>query len=221
MAIYNHLKSSPECLLNFQGIMSHPSGQFLNDYLFISGSHTLIETAKLHAKADEGKNKNLSIDYFIHQTCWTCSERDTLKKIQSKINPFYFVEIKDWRNRIASHHDREMFKQSGEVLHEIPPRCIDEYLTDLGKLAGMIAKTWDFQTADDGGFDWSPDGSVRSEYQDQATMVADAVMKTLTAENDSALDRLRVEMTQRDKDNLRWQIGLWVAAVVIIGVLIR
>ncbi len=29
------------------------------------------------------------------------------------------------------------------------------------------------------------------------------------------------EFAKRDKDNLRWQIGMWVAAVVIIGVLIR
>ncbi len=48
------------------------------------------------------------------------------------------------------------------------------------------------------------------------------------AETESALDRLRAdmarrdtEMAQRDKDNLRWQIGLWVAAVVILGVIIR
>ncbi len=29
------------------------------------------------------------------------------------------------------------------------------------------------------------------------------------------------EAHRRDKDNLRWQIGLWVAAVVILGFLIR
>ncbi len=53
-------------------------------------------------------------------------------------------------------------------------------------------------------------------------------METLKAEQEGALDRLRADMAnwktdmaQRDKDNLRWSIGLWVAAVVIIGVLIR
>ncbi len=30
-----------------------------------------------------------------------------------------------------------------------------------------------------------------------------------------------IEAAKRDKDNLRWQIGLWVAAVVIIGILVR
>ncbi len=53
-------------------------------------------------------------------------------------------------------------------------------------------------------------------------------MNTKQAETESALDRLRADMAdwktdmaRRDKDNLRWQIGLWVAAVVILGVIIR
>ena len=33
--------------------------------------------------------------------------------------------------------------------------------------------------------------------------------------------RLAGDSAKRDKDNLRWQIGLWVAAVVIIGVIVR
>ncbi len=46
-------------------------------------------------------------------------------------------------------------------------------------------------------------------------------MNTKQAETESALDRLRADMAKRDKDNLRWQIGLWVAAVVILGIIIR
>ncbi len=52
--------------------------------------------------------------------------------------------------------------------------------------------------------------------------------KAATAENnamesriDARLAGMEAEAAKRDKDNLRWQIGLWVAAVVIIGVLIR
>ena len=58
--------------------------------------------------------------------------------------------------------------------------------------------------------------------------VLEEKMNTRQAEYESALDRLRADMAasredmaKRDKDNLRWQIGLWVAAVVIIGVIIR
>ncbi|MCY3996873.1 MAG: hypothetical protein OXF07_12095 [Rhodobacter sp.] len=53
-------------------------------------------------------------------------------------------------------------------------------------------------------------------------------MSTMHAEYESALDRLRADMAahredaaKRDRDNLRWLIGLWIAAVVILGVLIR
>ena len=28
-------------------------------------------------------------------------------------------------------------------------------------------------------------------------------------------------VAKRDKDNLRWQIGLWVATVVILGIIVR
>ena len=53
-------------------------------------------------------------------------------------------------------------------------------------------------------------------------------MKTMQAEYESALDRFRADMAthredsaKRDKDNLRWQIGLWVATVVILGIIVR
>ena len=46
-------------------------------------------------------------------------------------------------------------------------------------------------------------------------------MNTKAAETEGALDRLRADMARRDKENTRWQIGLWVAAVVVLGFLIR
>ncbi len=53
-------------------------------------------------------------------------------------------------------------------------------------------------------------------------------MKTMDERYDKGWALLREDMAKRDaeaakrdKDNLRWQIGLWVAAVVIIGVILR
>ena len=57
-------------------------------------------------------------------------------------------------------------------------------------------------------------------------------MNTRQAEYESALDRLQADMTRltdeaarsaarRDVDNMRWQFGLWVVAIVVIGILIR
>ena len=53
-------------------------------------------------------------------------------------------------------------------------------------------------------------------------------MNTQPAKYEGALERLGkqiaerdVDIAKRDKDNLRWQIGLWIAAVTIIGALIH
>ena len=60
-------------------------------------------------------------------------------------------------------------------------------------------------------------------YADLAAKVAalEERMNTKAAETEGALDRLRADMARRDKENTRWQIGLWVAAVVVLGFLIR
>ncbi len=48
------------------------------------------------------------------------------------------------------------------------------------------------------------------------------------AENNGAMDRLRTDMEkrdkeaiQRDKENQRWIIGLFIATIVILGIIIR
>ena len=46
-------------------------------------------------------------------------------------------------------------------------------------------------------------------------------MKTMQAEYKTDIALLAADNSKRDKDNLRWQIGLWIATVVILGVLIR
>ncbi|MYF88541.1 MAG: hypothetical protein F4186_03725 [Boseongicola sp. SB0676_bin_33] len=46
-------------------------------------------------------------------------------------------------------------------------------------------------------------------------------MKTMQAEYRTDIARLAEDMAKRDRDNTRWQIGLWVAAIVILGILIR
>ena len=53
-------------------------------------------------------------------------------------------------------------------------------------------------------------------------------MNTHQATYETALERLErrmaerdAEAAKRDKDNLRWQIGLWIAAVVILGIIVR
>ena len=46
-------------------------------------------------------------------------------------------------------------------------------------------------------------------------------MNTMKAEYKTDIARLAEDAAKRDKDNLRFHIGLWIAAVVVLGVLIR
>lgn len=53
-------------------------------------------------------------------------------------------------------------------------------------------------------------------------------MKTMQAEYKTDIARLAednakrdTEAAKRDKDNLRWLIGLWIAAIVVLGFVIR
>ena len=53
-------------------------------------------------------------------------------------------------------------------------------------------------------------------------------MTTRSAEIEGASNRLRANMEQlwmdmarRDKDNLRWEVGLWITTAVVLGILIR
>ncbi len=41
-------------------------------------------------------------------------------------------------------------------------------------------------------------------------------MKTMTAENEGALDRLRADLAKRDKDNQRWTITLVLGCTALI-----
>ena len=53
-------------------------------------------------------------------------------------------------------------------------------------------------------------------------------LERIAGEHKAALERLERRMAERDseaarrdKDNTRWQIGLWLAAIVVLGFLIR
>ena len=46
-------------------------------------------------------------------------------------------------------------------------------------------------------------------------------MKTAQAEYKTDIARLAEDIAKRDKDNLRWMIGLWIVAIVVLGFVIR
>ena len=55
--------------------------------------------------------------------------------------------------------------------------------------------------------------TMQAEYKTDIALLA----KTI-AEDNAKRD---TEAAKRDKDNLRWQVGLWIAAIVVLGFIIR
>ena len=55
--------------------------------------------------------------------------------------------------------------------------------------------------------------TMQAEYKTDIARLAEDAAKRET--------RLVEDMAKRDKENTRWQIGLWIAAIVILGILIR
>lgn len=46
-------------------------------------------------------------------------------------------------------------------------------------------------------------------------------LKAMESRIDASLARLREDIAKSDKDNLHWQIGLWIATVVILAIIVR
>ena len=64
------------------------------------------------------------------------------------------------------------------------------------------------------------DGPTPHELSERIARLEER-MKTMQAEYKTAIARLAEDQAKRDKDNLRWMVGLWIAAIVVLGFVIR
>ena len=55
--------------------------------------------------------------------------------------------------------------------------------------------------------------TMQAEYKTDIALLAKTIVED-NAKHDT-------EAAKRDKDNLRWQVGLWIAAIVVLGFIIR
>ena len=146
-----------------------PKERLLHDHLLMSGSYTLLETAKLHdPAADPQGNENLSIAFFVERTYWTNKEWKRIKPLKKSLNRFCSEQkITTWRNKYFAHHDRKTFEEG--PIHTIPRCEIDDYLETLGKLTAKVWKKWELETENDSrNFDWSPSGQMRLSHPKEA-----------------------------------------------------
>ena len=58
--------------------------------------------------------------------------------------------------------------------------------------------------------------TMQAEYKTDIARLAEDMAK-----RDTEAAKRDTEAAKRDKDNLRWMIGLWIAAIVVLGFVIR
>ena len=123
-------------------------GQFLKHYLDTSGPYSVLQIAKLHDNPVMGTAtnplENLSIGFFLRPgDPWLDSnEKGRLRRIRRELDCFYSAYIKDARNKIISHKDRDTFRD-GSFFCSIPEDKSKKYMCKLGKMAEGIWKNWD------------------------------------------------------------------------------
>ena len=102
----------------------------------ISQQYTILQVAKLHDPALQGRNENLSIDFFQNQEYWSEEEMPTIRDIASELDGHY-RRIEDLRNKILAHNDRSVFV-TGSPLGSFPEGDDETYFRALGQFCSMV-----------------------------------------------------------------------------------
>ena len=124
--------------VNIDEFLETPHGWCLCRLNEISRRYLFLEIAKLHDPARQGRNKNLSIDFFVKQKFWSEKEKESISAFTTELNNLY-EKLKPVRNKILAHNDRSVFAKN-ETLGIFPEGEDENYFRALGKLCSMIWK---------------------------------------------------------------------------------
>ena len=113
-----------------------PYGRCLDRLNTISQAHSILQMAKLHDPAVQGRNENLSIDFFVKQTFWSEDETPKIQEIALDLHGFS-GPISDARNKFLTHNDRSAFAENLR-LGAFPEGDDEKYFHTLGQLCSMI-----------------------------------------------------------------------------------
>ena len=113
-----------------------PYGRCLSRLNEISQQYVILQIAKLHDPARQGRNENLSIDFFVKQEFWSDEELPTIEGIGATLGGLY-RQIEDLRNKILAHNDRSVFAK-GSPLGSFSEGEDEHYFRALGQLCSMI-----------------------------------------------------------------------------------
>ena len=113
-----------------------PIGRCMGRLNEISQQYSILQIAKLHDPARQGRNENLSIDFFVRQELWSEEEMPVIAGIACELDDLY-RKIHDVRNKILTHNDRTAFADD-ESLGNFPQGDDEMYFDALGRLCTLI-----------------------------------------------------------------------------------
>ena len=120
----------------FVDFMETPHGRCLERLNVMSHEYIILQIAKLHDPARQGRNENLSVGFFLSQDLWTEDEHAALRDIAIELEGFY-AQVENARNKILAHNDRRVFKRDSP-LGGFREGDDERYFRTLGQLCSMI-----------------------------------------------------------------------------------
>lgn len=119
-------------------LMDARYGRFFYLWQEVLQSSWLHELAKLHDPPKQGSYFNLSIDYMIEYGKWDTPTKNQLQELRSRLSAFAEL-VRDARNKILSHNDREVLLDSKE-LGGFKPGEDESYFKTLHQFASLVRK---------------------------------------------------------------------------------
>ena len=113
-----------------------PYGRCLDRLNVMSHEYIVLQIAKLHDPAIQGRNENLSISFFLNQDFWSEDEELAVREIATELEGLH-AQIEDARNKILAHNDRTVFEKD-LLLGGFRPGDDERYFRTLGQLCSMI-----------------------------------------------------------------------------------
>ena len=119
-------------------LMEQTAKQFFLDINRILISHFLLEVAKItEPESTHNRHEDFTVANILRSIDWPSDVCDDLHRLSGLVNTFRNKYIKDARNKLLAHYDKETFL-SGSVLGGFPVREDEKLMDALEEMANVL-----------------------------------------------------------------------------------
>ncbi len=101
---------------------------------------SLLDIAKLHDPAMQGKNENLSLEYIIEKSQWPTDIRKEITDLKVQLDEQLFSSIKSARRKALCHHDIRTILNK-KFLGDFPKDADIKYFNILEKFLHIVCQS--------------------------------------------------------------------------------